>query len=132
MYDRIEVKLRGVQQALQSIRAVSTVPLPSGEPELGDEPAQLHRLADVIEAHLHRAQEETKQATQALNQVQGVIVEQGRVAEQEKVSLQEKFEEEKAQMQQEKEKLLAEQLEVKESFNKSLRSVTRLEPQVEY
>jgi hypothetical protein len=49
MYDRIETELRGVQQALQSSRAVSTMP---GEPDLGDEPAQLHRLADTVEAHL--------------------------------------------------------------------------------
>jgi hypothetical protein len=104
------------------------VPLPSGEPELGDEPAQLHRLADAVEARLRRAQEETEQATQALKQVQGVLVEQCRVAEQEKVSLQAKFEEEKAQMQQEKEQLLAEQLEVKEAVNRALRSVTGLEP----
>jgi hypothetical protein len=41
MYDRIETELRGVQQALHSSRAVSTVPPPSEEPELGDEPAQL-------------------------------------------------------------------------------------------
>jgi hypothetical protein len=54
----------------------SPLPLPSGEPELGDEPAQLHRLADTVEAHLRRAQEETEQATQALVQVQGVLVEQ--------------------------------------------------------
>jgi hypothetical protein len=33
MYYRIEVELRGVQQALQSNRAVSTAPR---EPELGD------------------------------------------------------------------------------------------------
>jgi hypothetical protein len=104
------------------------VPLPSGEPELGDEPTQLRRLADAVEARLHRAQEETEQATQALKQVQGVIIEQRRVAEQEKVSLQAKFEEEKAQMQQEKEQLLAEQLEVKEAVNRALCSVTGLEP----
>jgi hypothetical protein len=52
------------------------VPLPSGEPELGDEPAQLHRLADATEARLRRAQEETEQATQALKQVQEVLIEQ--------------------------------------------------------
>jgi hypothetical protein len=34
--------------------------------ELGDEPAQLHRLADVKEAHLQRVQEEKEQATKAL------------------------------------------------------------------
>jgi hypothetical protein len=66
------------------------VPLPSGEQELGDEPAQLHRLADASEARLRRAQEEIEQATQALKQVQGVLVEQCRVAEQEKISLQDK------------------------------------------
>jgi hypothetical protein len=52
MYEKIEVKIGGVQQALQSSRTVSTVPLPSGEPELGDEPSQLHRLADTVEAFL--------------------------------------------------------------------------------
>jgi hypothetical protein len=76
MYNIIEVELQGVQQALQSSRTVSTVPLPSGELELGDEPTQLHRLADTVEAHLRRAQEETEQATQALKQVQGVLIEQ--------------------------------------------------------
>jgi hypothetical protein len=52
MYNRIEVELRGVQQDLQSSRAVSTTPLPSGEPELGDELTQLRRLGDATEAHL--------------------------------------------------------------------------------
>jgi hypothetical protein len=58
MYDRIEAELRGVQQALHSSRAVSTAPPPSEEPELGDEPTQLCRIADVTEAHLRRAKEE--------------------------------------------------------------------------
>jgi chromosome segregation ATPase len=107
------------------------VPLPSGEPELGDEPAQLHRLADTVEARLRRAQEETEQATQALTQVQGVLVEQRRAAEQENISLQAKFDEEKAQMQQGKEQLLAEQLEVKEAVSRALRSVTVLEIKAE-
>jgi hypothetical protein len=66
MYNRIEVELQGVQQALQSSRVVSTAP---GEPELGDEPAQLHRLVDTVEARLRRVQEETAQATQTLTQV---------------------------------------------------------------
>jgi hypothetical protein len=52
MYNRIEVKIQGVHQALQSIRVVSTTPLPSGELELEDEPTQLRRLADAIEARL--------------------------------------------------------------------------------
>jgi hypothetical protein len=87
MYDRIETELRGVQQALQSSRAVSTAPPPSEEPELGDEPAQLHRIADVTEAHLRRAQEEKEQATVALKQAQEEMVEQRRVAQQEKDDL---------------------------------------------
>jgi hypothetical protein len=55
MYDRIEVKLQGVQQALQSSRPVSTAPLPSGEPKLGDEPAELCQLVNAIESRLRCA-----------------------------------------------------------------------------
>jgi hypothetical protein len=87
MYDRIEVELRGVQRALQSSHAVSTAPLPSGELELGDESAQLRRVTDAAEARLRRAKEEVEKATQALKQVQGVLIEQRRVAEQKKVAL---------------------------------------------
>jgi hypothetical protein len=106
-------------------------PLLPGEPELGDEPAQLHRLADTVEAHLRRAQEETTQATQALTQVQGVLVEKRSAAEWENLSLQVKFDEEKSQLQQEKEQLLVEQLEVKEMVNRALRSVTVVEVKAE-
>jgi hypothetical protein len=81
MYDIIEIKLHGVLQALQSSCAVSTLPLPLGELDLGDEPTQLHQLADVVKARLHHVQEETEQETQALKEVQGVIVEQRRVIE---------------------------------------------------
>jgi hypothetical protein len=66
---------------------------------LGDEPAQLYRLADATEAHLRHAQEETEQATKTLKKVQKVVIEQCRAAQQEKASLQTKFEEEKAQIQ---------------------------------
>jgi hypothetical protein len=52
MYDRIKAELRGVQQALYSSHEISTTPPPLGEPELGYEPTQLHRLADVTEACL--------------------------------------------------------------------------------
>jgi hypothetical protein len=107
---------------------VSTAPLPSGEPELGDEPAQLHSLVHVVKARLCHAQEETEQATHALKQVQGIIIEQHRVVAQEKVVIQANFEEEKAQMQQEKEQLLAKKLELKEAVNKSLHSTTGLKP----
>jgi hypothetical protein len=131
MYNRIEIELQGVQQALQSSRAVSTAPLPLGTPELGDEPAQLHRIVDTVEAHLRRAQEETTQATQALTQVQGVLVEKRSTAEWEKLALQAKFDEEKSQLQKEKEQLLTEQLEVKEMVNRALRSVTVVEVKAE-
>jgi hypothetical protein len=70
------------------------------EPELGDEPLQLHRLVDIVESRLRRAHEETTQDTQDLTQVQGVIVEQRSAAKQENISLQTKFDEEKAQLQQ--------------------------------
>jgi hypothetical protein len=59
---------------------VSIVPPPPEEPELGDKPAQLRRLADVTKALLHCMQEEKEQAL-----------------------VQTKFEEKKAQIQQEKE-----------------------------
>jgi hypothetical protein len=49
MYDRIETELQGVQQALQSSGVVSIAP---GEPELGDESTQIHRLADTVKVHL--------------------------------------------------------------------------------
>jgi hypothetical protein len=71
MYDLIKIELQGVQQDLQSSRAVSTVP---GELELGDEPAQLHCLADTVESCLWWAQEEIEKSTQDLKQVQGVLV----------------------------------------------------------
>jgi hypothetical protein len=52
MYNRIEIELQGVQQALQSSRAVSTAPLIAGTVEPGDEPTQLHWIVDMVEAHL--------------------------------------------------------------------------------
>jgi hypothetical protein len=66
-----------------------------------------------------------------LTQVQGVIVEKHSATEQEKISLQESFDEEKSQLQQEKEQLLAEKLEVKEAVNRELCSVKVLEIKVE-
>jgi hypothetical protein len=47
---------------------VSTAPLSSEGIELGDEPAQVRRLADATEARLCRVQEEKEQATEALKQ----------------------------------------------------------------
>jgi hypothetical protein len=98
---------------------------------LGYDPTQIHRIVDATEAHLLPTQEETEQATEALKQVQKVVIEKHRVAQQDKVSLQTKFEEEKAQIQQEKEKLLSDQFRVKEGVNKELRSMTGLEQKEE-
>jgi hypothetical protein len=52
MYNRIEIELQGVQQELQSSRAVSTVPLTAGTVEPGDEPTQFHQITDKVEALL--------------------------------------------------------------------------------
>jgi hypothetical protein len=58
MFDRIEAELKWVQQALYSSHAVSTILLSVGDIEVGNEPAQLHKLADSTKAHLHWVQEE--------------------------------------------------------------------------
>jgi hypothetical protein len=58
MYDRIKVELKGVHQALYSSHAVFIAPSSSEGIELGDEPAQLHKLVDASEAHLRHVQEE--------------------------------------------------------------------------
>jgi hypothetical protein len=52
----------------------------------------------MVESHLHHAQEESKQATQTLKQVQGKNIKQHRIEEHEKVYLQAKFEAENEQM----------------------------------
>jgi hypothetical protein len=71
------------------------------------------------------------QATQALAQVQGDLVEQCSTAEWENISLQEKWDEEKAQLQQSKEQLLTEKLKVKEMVHRELHSVTVVEVKTE-
>jgi hypothetical protein len=48
---------------------------------LGDEPAQLRRIANVTEAHLHHMKEEKEQATVALKQAQEEIIEKSQVAQ---------------------------------------------------
>jgi hypothetical protein len=124
IFNRIKGELQEVQQALQSSRAVSTVPLISGTSGTGDEPTHLHQIVDQVEAHLRRAQEDTAQATQALMQAQKALLEQQSEAEWENISLKEKWDEEKAQ-------LLAEQLEVQERVHKALHSVTVIEVKME-
>jgi hypothetical protein len=127
MYEIIEAELRGVQQSLHSSHTVSTTPLPLEEANLGDEPAKIHRIADATEARLHHVQEGKEQAIVALKQAQEEFIEQRRVAQQEKDNLQIKFEEDKAQIQKEKEQLLTEHVGVKEAVNRALHSMTSLE-----
>jgi hypothetical protein len=131
MYDRIEVELRGVQQALQSNHIVSTVPPLSEALELEDEISQLRIIADATKAHLHHAHEETKQATKALNKVQKVVIEKCQVVQKEKASLQANFEEEKEEIQQEKEQFLTEKVGVKEALSRALISMTGLDKKKE-
>jgi hypothetical protein len=66
-----------------------------------------------------------------LKQVQGVLIEKHNAKEQDKISLQEKFDEEKSQMEQGKEQFLVQQREVKEAVSRELHPVTVLEMKVE-
>jgi hypothetical protein len=52
MYIQIEITLQGVQQALQSSRAISTAPLPEGTKEVGDESVQPRKTDDIDEVRL--------------------------------------------------------------------------------
>jgi hypothetical protein len=88
MYDIIEVELQGVQQALQYNRAVSTAPMPEGTPEAGDESVQIHRIANLVEVRLRKAEEVTMQATQALKNAHKEIIEQRQDAQQENEAIQ--------------------------------------------
>jgi hypothetical protein len=54
LYDRIEKELKNIQQAIHSSRMVPIVPSSAEITELGDEPTQLRRLVDAIEARLCR------------------------------------------------------------------------------
>jgi hypothetical protein len=87
-----------VQQALQSSYIVSIVPLSVGTSELGDETSQLHQIIDTVKARFRQSQEETTQATQALAQVQGDLVEKCSTAKWENLALQVKWDEEKSQL----------------------------------
>jgi VIT1/CCC1 family predicted Fe2+/Mn2+ transporter len=131
MYSQIEIALQGVQQALQSSRAISTAPLPEGTTEVGDESVQLRKIVDTVEVCLRHAQEEKAQATQALKKAQEEIIEQRQAAQQEKNALQEKFEEDRAKIQKEKEQLLAKQIGIEEAVNRAFLSVTGLEQKAE-
>jgi len=63
LYERIEKELKEIHQAIHSSHAIPTAPSSSKIAELGDEPAQLQRLADATEAQLQRVQEEKEHDT---------------------------------------------------------------------
>jgi hypothetical protein len=81
----------------------------------------------MVEAFLRKSQEDTTQATQDLTQVQGVLVEKHNDAEREKLALQVQWDKEKAKLQQRKEKLLIEKIQIKEQVNRELLSVIIIE-----
>jgi hypothetical protein len=58
MYERIESELKGVQQALYLICAMSIAPSSSETVELGDEPTQIQRIEYATKALLPRLEEE--------------------------------------------------------------------------
>jgi hypothetical protein len=76
MYDKIEAKLKGVQQALYSSHTVSIVSSSSEGAKLGDEPTQLRRIVDATVARLHQVQEEKEQAIEALKEAKEESLEQ--------------------------------------------------------
>jgi hypothetical protein len=130
LYGRVEKELKEVQQAICLVRAVPTVPSSSQNTELGDEPTQLRRLVDATEARLQRVQEEKEKATKALKQEKDEALEQLRIVrycvtayENEKEEFQAMIQEEKSQLQREKEKFLTEWAMVKEAVSKSCHSM---------
>jgi hypothetical protein len=95
----------------------------SGTLGIGDDPTQLHQIIDQVEARLRRAQEDTVQATQALMQAQNTLLEQQSEEKWENISLKAKWDEEKAQLQEHKDQLLAKKLEVQERVHKEIHSM---------
>jgi hypothetical protein len=55
VFSQIKGELREVQHALQSSHVVSIAPSTSGTKEPGDEPTQLHQIANKVEDRLRRA-----------------------------------------------------------------------------
>jgi len=70
-------------------------------------------------------------ATQALKKAHEEIIEQRQATQQEKNALQEKFEEDRAKIQKEKEQLLTKQIWIEEVVNRAFHFVTGLEQKVE-
>jgi hypothetical protein len=90
---------------------------------------QLNYTASLIKSKLafDELRKRQTQATQALAQVQKYLEEKHSATEWENIALQAKWDEEKAQLQQSKEQLLAKKLKVKEMVHRALRSVIVVE-----
>ena len=106
LYKRIEKELQEIQQAIHSSCVVPTMPSSSMITELGDEPTQLQRLVDAIEARIHRVHEVKEKATEALKKEKEEVLEKLQAAQKEKYEMQAMFEEDKATVQKEKDQLL--------------------------
>jgi hypothetical protein len=52
LYPRVEKELKEIQQVIHVSHTVPTTPSLSETVDLGDEPSQLHRLVDAIEAQI--------------------------------------------------------------------------------
>lgn len=133
LYLKVEKELKEIHRAIQFIHIVPIVPSSSNIAELGDELAQLRRLAYETEAQLHKFQEEKEKAIEALKKEKEEFLEKLRVAryyvttyENKKYEFQVMLEEEKEKIQREKDQLLAEKTTVKEAVSKELRSVSSL------
>jgi hypothetical protein len=126
LFERIEKEMKDIQQALQSSCAVSTVPSSAENIELGDEPTQLHILADATETRFHRVKEEKEKEKEALRQEKEDALEKLQVVQQEKDNLRVKFKEDKEKIWKEKEKLLVEQTLVREAVTRALSSMSGL------
>jgi hypothetical protein len=99
LFFHITGEFKEAQQALQSSQEVSMEPLTMEILGTGDDPTQLRQIAEKVEAHLRRSQEDIVKATQALVQEQSAHEEKWIKAEHEQLDLQAKWEEEKSQLQ---------------------------------
>jgi gas vesicle protein len=75
LYERIEKDLKDIQQAIYLSRTVPIVPLSSKTVELGDEPTQLQRIEDAIEARICQFKEEKEKATESLKKEKEEVLE---------------------------------------------------------
>jgi hypothetical protein len=112
LYVRVEKKLKEIQQAIKVSHAVPTAPSLLETVELGDEPTQLRRLEDAIEAWLQRVQEEKEKAIEVLMKEKEDILEKLRVVrycetayENEREELWAMLKEDNAKIQREKDQL---------------------------